>query len=167
MRLFSHTGLHACTHCPVPGDTMSKLDPAGVKGHIFFREGSGNQALLHKHSDFNNTTAHTCSATTSISPFLLGDFTVRGWEKSAGCVYVPLLGLSQTRVVCGIVLIVCWRAAWFMLWLHALHSFLVFCFSFGLVLSPPFLENQTQVRLKGLRNRNVLIFIALNKVCSL
>lgn len=36
-------------------------------------EDSGNQALLHKHPDFINTTGNVCSATTLIFTFLLKD----------------------------------------------------------------------------------------------
>lgn len=77
--------MRAHTHCPVPGDTMTELDPArGQRAH-FFREGSGNQALLHKHSDFNNTTDHICTTTTSMSPFLLGDSLSEGGKKCWVC----------------------------------------------------------------------------------
>lgn len=40
--------------CPIPGEF------AEVKVHRAERWGSENQALLHKHSDFNNATNHIC-----------------------------------------------------------------------------------------------------------
>lgn len=47
------------------GDRTGKSGPAEVKGHIALD--AGNWALVHKHSGFNNTTEHVCSATTPIS----------------------------------------------------------------------------------------------------
>lgn len=136
--------MRAHTHCPVPGDTMTELDPArGQRAH-FFGEGSGNQALLHKHSDFNNTTEHICTTTTLISPFLLGDSLSEGGKKSVGCV-CPSSGSVPNP--CGLwclidsVLEGC-SIQWNLV-ATCTYSFFISVVSFLLVLSPPLGENPT------------------------
>lgn len=54
-------------------------------------ENSGNAALLHKHSNFNNTTDHVCIATIPISPLLLRD-----WLSGVGkCLSKHVYGLGH------------------------------------------------------------------------
>lgn len=164
----AHTicSMHACTHCPEPGDTMSKLDPAGVKGHIVFREGSGNQALLHKHSDFKNTTAHSCTTTTSISPFLLGDSLSEGGKKALGVFMSlcwvcpkPLWSVVSYWLCAGGLLDLCCG------YKHC--TFLFFFFIWTCIISSFFGKSTRNSRTFEEPHRNVLIFITLNKVCSL
>lgn len=89
----SDTQMH--TLCPVQGDMVSKLDPAGVKGHI--SPESWTMWTLGTGPCCTNTltliTQQTMFALPPLQfpPFIKG-FTVRGWEKLFGwtCVFISL-----------------------------------------------------------------------------
>lgn len=165
--------MRAHTHCPVPGDTMTELDPArGQRAH-FFGEGSGNQALLHKHSDFNNTTEHICTTTTLISPFLLGDSLSEGGKKKCW--------------LCLSLFWVCPKPMWSVVsyWFCAggllnsvefggyMHLFILHfrCFIFACIISSSWGKSNYKISSLSIIGRAwrkpfFFYFITLNKICS-